>query len=433
MAAAGREDGGISMGFRRASIYAAAAALAALATAAGSASAQAGGSSAGREAGTPATSGASLETSTASQAGDAINMLGITRYPSAFAAVQVNNATTVTVSLKSEAPRLLAAIQAVPHSGVTLRIVKVTRSYQQLEALTSRLARNVRKLAASGVDLQSWAPDPATDTVKITLVTPAHPTRETLAEQASTARSALDRAYGAAWVTVAGQTQARSIAAQRDNDSAPYYAGDGLYYSALGVDCSSGWSTTGKNTGDSFILSAGHCGWGSVYLEYGSGDYIGSVSSQYLDALSRDQRDFETIRASGAGYVWNGGAGSDTDYSVVNSITPAGGSFMTFDGDVTKQVTGNTVGMVNGCASVTSPEYGTYTVCDAGDASDSSSGPKICQPGDSGGPAYVRQPDGTSVAAAGTIVSIADNGHQCYFQEMVSELVSAHLNLDKTG
>jgi Alpha-lytic protease prodomain len=122
---------------------------------------------------------------------------------------------------------------------------RVARSYQQLENLTSRLARNARKLAASGVNLQSWAPDPATDTVKITLVTPAHPTREALASQASTARSTLDRKYGAAWVTIAGQTQARSTAAQRDNDSVPYYAGDGIYLGALGLDCSSGWSTTG--------------------------------------------------------------------------------------------------------------------------------------------------------------------------------------------
>jgi hypothetical protein len=425
------------MEFKRARIYAAGAALAGLAafaTAAGPVSAQASGLSTVHGARSAATAGARLtETSTASRAGDAINTLAITRYPGAFAGVRVNNAATVTVYLKTEAPRLLAAIAAVPHPGVTLRIDRVARSYQQLENLTSRLARNVRELAATGVNLQSWAPDPATDTVKITLVTPAHATREALARQASTARSTLDRAYGAAWVTIAGQTQARSAAAQRDNDSAPYYAGDGLYYSALGVDCTSGWSTTGKKTGDSFILSAGHCGWGSVYLEYGSGDNIGSVSSQYLDALSNDQRDFETIRASGAGYVWNGAANSDTDYSVVNSITPAGGSLMAFDGDVTKQVTDNTVGMVNGCTSVTDPYYGSYTVCDAGEAADSTSGPKICQDGDSGGPAYVRQPNGTSVAAAGTIVSTADNGHQCYFQEMASELSTANLNLDKTG
>ena len=82
-----------------------------------------------------------------------------------------------------------------------------------------------------------------------------------------------------------------------------HYAGDGLSYSALGVDCSSDWSTNGKNTGNSFILSAGHCGWGAMYLEYGSGANIGSVSTQYLDALTNDRRDFESIRASGAGYV----------------------------------------------------------------------------------------------------------------------------------
>jgi hypothetical protein len=37
------------------------------------------------------------------------------------------------------------------------------------------------------------------------------------------------------------------------------------------------------------------------------------------------------------------------------------------------------------------------------------------------------------VAAAGTIVSANDNGHQCYFQEMESELSTANLNLDETG
>jgi hypothetical protein len=422
------------MGFKRVSIYAAGAALAAVACAAGSASAQAGGFSTARQAGSAATAGARLtETSTASQAGDAINTLGTTKYPRAFAGVQVNNATAVTVYVKTAAPRLLAAIAAVPHSGVTLRIHKVARSYQQLETLTSRLARDIRKLAGSGVNLQSWAPDPATDTVKITLVTPAHATREALARQASTARSTLGRRYGAAWVTVAGQTQARSTAAQRDNDSVPYYAGDGIYDSQLGVYCSSGWSTTGKNTGNSYILSAGHCGWGAMYLAYGSQANIGSVSTQYLDALSNDRRDFESIRASGAGYVWNGGAGSNSLYEVVSPVTPASGSLMAFDGDVSKQHTGNTVGMVNGCVSIVDHIYGTYTVCDAGEAADSNTGAVICQGGDSGGPAYVRQPDGVSVAAAGTIVGVTDNGHQCYFQEMQSELSTANLNLDETG
>jgi hypothetical protein len=157
------------------------------------------------------------------------------------------------------------------------------------------------------------------------------------------------------------------------------------------------------------------------------------VSSQYLDALSNDRRDFETIRASGAGYVWYGGAGSNNFYEVVSPVTPSGGSLMTFDGDVSKQHTGNTVGMVNGCVSVVAEDYGTYTVCNAGSAADSTSGPVICQGGDSGGPAYVRQPDGVSVAAAGTIVSGNNNGHQCYFQEMQSELSTANLNLDETG
>ena len=185
----------------------------------------------------------------------------------------------------------------------------------------------------------------------------------------------------------------------------PYYAGDGIHDSPLGVCCSSGWSTTGKNSGNSFILSAGHCGWGAMYLEYGSGASIGSVSTQYLDALSNDRRDFESIRASGAGYVWNGAAGSNSLYEVVSPITPSSGSLMTFDGDLSKQHTGNTVGMVNGCVSVTDHIYGTYTVCDAGEAADSSSGAKSAK----------------AVTAA------------AYFREMESELSTANLNLDETG
>jgi hypothetical protein len=106
------------MRFTRVSIYAAGAALATLAAAAGSASAQASGLLSVRGAGTAAAAGARLgETSTASQAGDAINTLGTTKYPRAFAGVQVNNATTVTVYLKTDTPRLLAAIAAVPIPG----------------------------------------------------------------------------------------------------------------------------------------------------------------------------------------------------------------------------------------------------------------------------------------------------------------------------
>ena len=81
---------------------------------------------------------------------------------------------------------------------------------------------------------------------------------------------------------------------------------------------------------------------------------------------------------------------------------------MTFDGDEENgQVTGNTVDMANGCVSVYSSYYGTYTVCNVGQASD--------------------------VQAAGSIEAVADNGHQCYFQEMWKELSAAGLSLKTTS
>lgn len=139
------------------------------------------------------------------------------------------------------------ALASVPHPGVAVDVVKVAHSYQQLETLTLKIAGARRGLEKSGVRLQFWAPDPGTDTVMITLATPTGLTQVDARQHVIEERGVLTRTYGSSWITIARQTGPAMVAMSRDNDSVPYYEGDGIDYPYLSVACTSGWSTTGAN------------------------------------------------------------------------------------------------------------------------------------------------------------------------------------------
>jgi hypothetical protein len=376
---------------------------------------------------------------------DQINTMGVLRFPNSFAAVQAISPDELAVSVVSHSFRFLGAVNKMAHRHINIHIIVVKRSYQQLENLTLRIARDTKSLAASGVSLQSWGPDPQSDTVRITLTKPtwlAKPGGSAGPVRMATALAALhilQARFGRSWVTVSGTWQplAVSTSTRENGEASPVKAGDFVFYSSgdggAGDECTSGFATTANGgVHHTYIISAGHCGRGLVDDSY-NGLGMGSVATQYLDALSSDELDFETIKAdvSASGEVWYGADGTSSFYDVKGVTVPAVNSSMTMDGDSrgTGQITGNTVNLANGCVSVSDSYYGTYEVCNVGEASDNaSSGPKVCVPGDSGGPAYVRTTD-PNVDAAGSIESTSDNGHECYFQEMSEELRAANLTL----
>lgn len=390
-----------------------------------------GSASAARHDMTATAGGTVTEASAANQLATRIATMGVVEYPRTFADATPTSANTVVVYASGNRAPLLRAIERLPHDGVAVTVRTAPRSHAQLEALTKRIAHDVKKLAANGVRLNAWGPDGRSGTVDVTL---AKPTRETsqllMSQQVTKATSVLDQQYGEGATSVEPTLRPLQQAAvagrpaaiiSRDNDYPPYYAGDGIQYPDAGT-CTSAWGTTGNKSGDSFILSAGHCGTGEVHMQYGAHDDIGPVSTAYWDESKGDDLDFETIRGPADGYVWQSGS---NDYAVLGFDDPPVGTYMTFNGDVTGERTNNRVTLQDACITVDDPENKTtYTACNVGEAE----GQGICHPGDSGGPTYVRNSTATAVYASGTIVSATDDW--CSFQEIHTALQTANLSID---
>jgi len=365
------------------------------------------------------------ETSRANLLEDVINTLGVTRYPKSFEGIRPASGSALLVYATHYDKGLKRAVRLLPHYGVSIHWRTVNRSYAQLDNLTERLAHDTKSLSREGIALQSWAPDPETDSVRITLATPSRHTRAAL--YIDSARTRLQRQFGTDWITVSSTTSALMVAASsRDNDSSPYRAGDSVRFPSgdggAGDFCTDGFAVTKSRI--TYILTAGHCGGGDVYLNgVGSIGFIGPVSKRFFQPIDNDELDFEYFQANQDGQVWNGPLHSSSHYDVTGFTTPGNGSLMTLDGDQeNSQVTGLLVDFSDACTTITDGFYGTYTVCHLGQVSDNaSSGPVICRGGDSGGPAYVRaaNPD---VVAAGTIESVGDGGHTCDFEQIAEEL-----------
>lgn len=383
------------------------------------------------------------ETSPANQFAMQVNSIGIKGYASSFSGVTPESANSVEVYITGKGTNFVGVVDTMRHHGVNVVFKTAKHSYAQLQSMTRKLAHDDSKLWAKGVHLQGWGPDPASNAVKVTLAAPAKPA----ASQDDTgsiaaAQAELNQDYGSGWTTVAHSTSslprtAAGFTCTRSTDCPEYNAGDSIYLSGISVYCTSGFATTGNKSGTIFILTAGHCGRGNVTVD-GDQYPMGSVSTQYFQYGNGDNDDFDTIAPPGGqigpnahGFVWKDWNG---DYYPVLSTTvdPPVGSYMTVNGSTTGEKTNNYVEYDGACFNITDEHYGTYLLCGAGEA-ESGSGSAICQPGDSGGPAYVRNSSATEVYAAGVIDGDNTSGKVCIFQEISTVLSTANLSILPAG
>jgi hypothetical protein len=361
------------------------------------------------------------ETAAITEFADQITTLGYTRFPDTFTSATLTDAATVTVYATAEDAALLAAINALPSGGAHVLVQTVPHSYRQLDAVAHQIGADGAALRASGVAVSRVALDAPHGKLVVTLAgTTGALAPATETATVSAARSTLTGRYGTDWVSVADTPAAIASATSRDSDASPWSAGDGIYLTGLGAGCTLGWTTRGNASGNDYLLTAGHCGKGTVSAD-DNGRTIGNVATQYLGG-SHDW-DFDTIRANGKGRVWYGGEGSANSYAVRGSVVPSNGSLMTVDGDVNKpQHTGNEVTNNLIYIYVSTEDYGTLYV-----------GPMVqirttaCIPGDSGGPAYVRVGSTGTVEAVGTID--ATGGGYCYVYWLNTELSAANVSL----
>lgn len=230
------------------------------------------------------------------------------------------------------------------------------------------------------------------------------------------AQATFSSMFGPGAVTVASQTQPLAqAAASRDADATPFSGGDGTYGTTLGVYCTDSWEVK-NSSGKIEVLSAGHCGPGTFYINVGA-RALGHTVVQDVGG----EYDFETITANEQDKIWKN---STSQYTVIGSEVPGIGSTATVNGDVSGEHGDLTVSGQNDCIIVTDPTYGQYTVCGIGEVSASSA---VCAHGDSGGPAY--HSSGSNVDAIGTIEAINSGGKNCYFEYVAQEIAHASLTL----
>jgi hypothetical protein len=366
----------------------------------------------------PATSVA--ETSPVTQFADQVTTLGITRFPETFTSATLTNATTVTVYATADNAALRTAIAALPARGVHVDVHVVSHSFQQLNDLAQRIGNDGAVLRSAQVDISSVRFDAAHGKLAITLVRPMGAMAAgAITSMVDNARSRLDARYGMAWISLAATTEPVAIGtASRDSDGAPWTGGDGIHLSGFNDGCTLGFTTKGNNSGNEYLLTAGHCGTGTV--TQGSST-VGSVSTQYFGGSHH--YDVDTIRANGRARVWYNGHGTTGNYVVTGSIIPANGTAMTVDGDVNPpQHTGITVSNNETFQYLNFDHYGEVYI---GPLVQLSTG--ACVHGDSGGPAYVRSGSTGNIKAVGTISGT--NSNTCWVFWINAALSAANLSL----
>ena len=101
-----------------------------------------------------------------------MNTLGESSYPTQFAGAAVVGGDELDVYAVANDARLLQAVAASDTQGFPYTVITVPDGSQALSDLTSRIAGQGSALKAAGVDLGFFGPDPAGDSVKVTLETP---------------------------------------------------------------------------------------------------------------------------------------------------------------------------------------------------------------------------------------------------------------------
>jgi len=201
------------------------------------------------------------------------------------------------------------------------------------QSVTARIDSDRAGLAARGVQLTEWGPDPASGKVKIYLT-----------HYTDAARLALLARYGSD-VVVAAESMPRPTPLSRSNDTSPFYGGDFITTPIGG--CTSGPTVVGNASGTNYMLTAGHCArLGDVVKTHGL--TMGTVTNRRLCSPCIDS---ETVNGTYGWIVWGGGSTSSTYYYEDGALfaqpNQGSASLVTNDSAYTGELRGIAVQAVN--------------------------------------------------------------------------------------
>jgi hypothetical protein len=355
-----------------------------------------------------------------------IETLGVMHYPNSFTEAELTASGVTEVYIANPADQaFISAVRSLNSGHYPVKFIGTRRSYAQLDKINQRVAAASAKLRSEGIYLADSYPDPATGAVKIDIWKPVAAFISKLASftghsmtsgnYAAIASSVLNRMFGSG-ATLGHETENHVVPASRNDDFAPFFGGDLLEFP--GDECTGGFNVFNQH-GSEFMLSAGHCGSGTV--KNGVGGPIGSTSSNWHSPTSG--YDVQAIAVPNAvGRVWLNGT---THAAVSGAVVPAVGSSVTFNGYFTgrKTVTVNAVDITveNAWDPVGGYFYNAAHQVEGGAGVDN-----VCVKGDSGGPVFTPS-GGTSVKAIGIILGFNNGtGHpQACFATMITAIDSA--------
>ena len=343
---------------------------------------------------------------TPSSFGEKINDLVQSDYPGSYSGVVINK-DSVTIYMSSGNGSLLKALANMPGSSkVKYKVVVVPHSFKWMEKLISRIAQESSVIRSQGVITTSLIPDPATGEVDVYLSSPTsfdrsalastlqmRPDTVTTSNYRQKATTLLRQRFGSAIdvepsyravATFADAPETPPSPLSRRNDISPFSGGDDIVTSA-GFGCTGGFSVKRNATGDTFMLTAGHCGGGTWYVGGIITNPMGAVAHKfYEDGIN----DFEMISTTAIGFVWGGSESDPVKYTVTGpAFLPPDGAGIAWDGAVTREVR-NVAVVATGAEEELEDETTGEDVTVQNLIVSNNLDPLVAQGGDSGGPIF---------------------------------------------
>lgn len=302
---------------------------------------------------------------------------------------------------RSSVASFQAAIESEIGSSADYPVVPVARSWQDLSDLTQQIATDQSLLAQEGIQIVQWGPDAASNTVEIQV-----------ANYSTTVASELGARYGSAVSVVRAADPTLAITpATRDDDTAPWFAGDPLFLNGNQSSlCTLAFMYTGNNSGNEFNMTAGHCGEGTFNTNYNNNYLLGSTSTDYWAPVN-STNDVQSITSPG-GFEPDVWFTNTNTHNILGAGNFGDGQQVTMDGMPSGEKPGWTIIDSDQCISgVHFSDF--YSRCHIWEATNSSA--QSCYQGDSGGPVYQRT-NGNGVYAAGIIIGgVKPNYHTCFY------------------
>jgi len=347
---------------------------------------------------------------------DALQAL-INSQPDRFGGISTNGDNSVSICDTGSAPdaAIAVVVAKLQQDGANITTHSCAHNLQSLNSAFAEIGSS-SIFSDNGVELQSWVIDPANDDISVGVSAIPTGFSDKVAAQFG---GMVSLHYQDPIVATYG----------RYGDEPPFKGGDQL----LGTNpagpgrCTSGF-TAHTASGAAYMITAGHCfDLGSIVtngnLEYGGVDHRsfngGNVDAELIGGKSY------------TGHVFTQSLTSPVLYPVKGWATWCQNCYLYTDGAVTGEAFDQVQDAQSGCIHITSPAYGTYYTCGIREAV-SVKGPPYypaCAGGDSGGPVYAYNNDGT-LEAIGIVTGVSGAFNDtCWYTEIYPILVHWSLTL----